>query len=355
MDGKLHRKLAKRHEEGTLRSLSSFEGFADFASNDYLGLARDIGTITKAGTTGSRLISGNSERLEQLERRLSVFFGSEAGLFFNSGYDANLGMLSSIPQRGDVILYDEFVHASARDGIRLSLARAFSFKHNDVRDLERLFNKWSGKTIYVVTESLFSMGGDFCPLKEIVKVCKAHNAWMILDEAHAGGVVGPAGKGLAVQEGVTSNRMIRLITLGKAYGSHGAIVLCNEDFRNYLINFARSFIYTTALSAGHFEEVCQKIESETLNARRMQLQKVIEEFRSKVKGSLLSDSTSPIQMIACASKQELRETEANCIENKLHIKAIYPPTVPEGMEAIRVCLHHFNTSSEIDNVVHFLP
>ena len=187
MDSKLHKKLQERKEKGTLRSLSSFEGMIDFISNDYLNLSQLITHESKSiiGATGSRLISGNSDLRSFVEGKLATFFNSESGLFFNSGYDANIGVFSSIPQRGDVILYDELIHASVRDGIRLSLAKKYSFKHNDVEDLKRLLERFKGCKIYVSIEGLYSMDGDISPLRKIVQESRKYGASVILDEAHS--------------------------------------------------------------------------------------------------------------------------------------------------------------------------
>ena len=173
MDQKLQDKLNKRIVEGTLRSLSSFEGFIDFYSNDYLGFSKikiKSENASKYGSTGSRLISGTSNESLSAEEFLADFFNSESSLIFNSGYDANLGFFSSVPQRGDFVFYDEYIHASIRDGLRLSFATSNSFKHNNLVDLELKLSKVSGVK-YVVVESLYSMDGDIAPLIDIVELC----------------------------------------------------------------------------------------------------------------------------------------------------------------------------------------
>jgi 8-amino-7-oxononanoate synthase len=224
MDQKLKDKLNKRKEEGTLRSLSSFSGMIDFQSNDYLGLSEvAIGFTGSYGGTGSRLISGTSLEALEAERFLAEYFNAPSALFFNSGYDANIGFFGSVPQKGDFVVYDEEIHASVRDGIRLSYAKTYSFRHNDPEDLKRMLAKIEG-TVYVAIESLYSMSGEVAPLEQILQICEQFNAHLIVDEAHAGGVYGD-GKGYCAELGLQDRIFARLITFGKAFGSHGAVYL----------------------------------------------------------------------------------------------------------------------------------
>ncbi len=195
LDQRLKEKIAKREQEGTVRSLSLYEKFTDFFSNDYLGLSKIEFTSQKnGGSTGSRLISGNSVQAEQCEQFLAQFFHAEAGLVYNSGYDANLGFFGSVPQKADTVIFDEKIHASIRDGVRLSFANSFSFRHNDTADLRAKINRAIG-TIYVAVESLYSMDGDMAPIGEIAKICEEKGAYLVVDEAHASGVFGMNGKG----------------------------------------------------------------------------------------------------------------------------------------------------------------
>lgn len=358
MDKKLHTKLADRREKGTLRSLSSFEGFIDFASNDYLGFAKNKlieSALSDTGATGSRLISGNSTFIEDVEKELAQFFESEAGLCFNSGYDANLGIFSSIPQRGDVVLYDEFIHASARDGIRLSHSKSFAFKHNDMNDLKRLLESNKLQTVYIAIESLYSMHGDFCPLAEIVQLAQEYNAFVILDEAHSAGVFGYDGRGFANAIQLESACLIRLVTFGKAFGGHGAVVLCSNDLREYLINFARSFIYTTALPLSTYDKMRQSIRVANIHEMRLTLQRNLRYFRENLPlNSFISASNSPIQFVRFQNLDQLRKMEIQIKEAGIFVKAIYPPTVPEGAEGLRISLHSFNTTKEIDALVRIM-
>ncbi|NNG09052.1 MAG: 8-amino-7-oxononanoate synthase, partial [Arenibacter sp.] len=260
---RLQIKLSERATNNALRQLPIGNHLIDFSSNDYLGFARDEAVFKMAseilrnegicanGATGSRLLTGNSELYGQLETQLAKFYDTEAALVFNSGYDANIGFFSSVPQRGDVVLYDELCHASIRDGIGMSHAQHYKFKHNDVEDLyrsiERVKSKNTDSTIYVVTESVFSMDGDAPDLEALAVLCKANGCYLVVDEAHAVGVYGEKGEGLLHQLVQQDKVFARIITFGKAMGCHGAAILGSEALKSYLVNFARSFIYTTGL------------------------------------------------------------------------------------------------------------
>lgn len=342
-------KLEQRIKTGSVRSLSLFSGFADFFSNDYLGLAKAAkGNVIHTGSTGSRLLSGNSAQAEETENFLASFFNAEAALVFNSGYDANLGLFSSVPQRGDTILYDELIHASVRDGIRLSHAKSFSFRHNDVEDLERRISKAEG-TVFVAVESLYSMDGDLSLLMDIAAVCQREHALLIVDEAHSGGIFGMEGKGLCEELQISAQVFARTITFGKAYGTHGAAVLGSETLRSFLVNFARSFIYTTALPPYQYVWIRSQVEKASADENRVQLKKRIGYFRDKLKDHIsLSDARSPIQIILTPGVEKAQKMAAALQENQLAVKAIMSPTVAEGQERLRICLHAFNTEQEID-------
>lgn len=348
MNEKLLKKLRNREEKGTLRSLSSFDGMIDLISNDYLGFASfspELSRQSDSGATGSRLISGNRKRTEELESAIALNFGFENGLFFNSGYDANLGVFSSILQRGDVVFYDEFVHASIRDGIRLSFAESFSFRHNDLSHLEERLKSCSADNIYIAIEGLYSMNGDLCPLEEINKLALKYSAKIIIDEAHSAGILGATGRGVLDDPANYEGVMLKLVTFGKAFGSHGAIVLSTDAaVRSYIINFARSFIYTTALPLNGYEKVKAILESELFVERRAQLKSIISKFDQLFPGN---DANTPIKILNGYSVSELRDIEKSASRSNLALKAIFSPTVPEGQECIRVTLHAFNTDADL--------
>ncbi len=350
MDEKLHKKLEDRGSKGTLRSLSSFDGAIDFISNDYLGLSSFKVESDLSGSTGSRLISGNSVVVESVEASLASFYNYQSALCFNSGYDANLGIMSAIPQKGDIVLYDEYIHASVRDGVRLSHAKSYSFRHNDVEDLQRLLGKYSVQTCYVVIESLYSMHGDIAPLCEIAKSVEEAKAYLIVDEAHAGGIFGDSGRGLTDEFGIDKSVFIKLITYGKAYGGHGACVLAEDQVRDYLINFCRPFIYSTALPESSYVRM-ESVSNMDITSQREKLFENINYFVSKtVDMERLSDPRSPIQIIRGEKDQLIRQVE-NLARVNIATKAIFNPTVPEGQECLRICLHSFNSQEEIDLLI----
>lgn len=298
-----------------------------------------------SGSTGSRLISGNSKICEKAEDEIAGFFNAESALMFNSGYDANLGFFSTVPQKGDIVLYDEHIHASVRDGLRLGLSKSYSFRHNDVEHLKERLDSLSGDVIYIAVESLYSMNGDLAPLKEINDLASKYGAYLVVDEAHAGGVIGENGVGLSVEQEVAP--FARLITFGKAYGSHGGCVLGSKELRSFLINFARSFIYTTALPEFVFEHNAEVVHDPKLEVLKSQLESNIEFFLSHFDYELPSDTRSPIQIIPVGSVEWTSDLAARIREAGIAVKPIYSPTVPEGEECLRVCIHAFNTEEEI--------
>ncbi|NDF60202.1 MAG: pyridoxal phosphate-dependent aminotransferase family protein, partial [Crocinitomicaceae bacterium] len=253
--------LTKRNEMGSQRSLSLFSDHIDFYSNDYLGLSKlSLNELPSSyGSTGSRLLSGNSIEAIETETYISDFFGSEKALIFNSGYDANVGFFSSVPQKGEYILYDEYIHASIRDGIRLSNATSFSFKHNQIDDLEKKIKNLK-ETLFVVVESIYSMHGDFAPLEELFQLSEKYQIKIIIDEAHSVGICGINGKGLSFKHRTNPALFARIITFSKAYGAVGGAVLGKNKLIEFLINFSRSFIYTTALPPFLYKRIKHSIE-----------------------------------------------------------------------------------------------
>lgn len=355
MNELLRSKLEARKQENSFRQLTLPKGKIDFFSNDYLGLSKDSesNSSSLAGSTGSRLLSGNSNEALEAESSLAKFFGSESALVFNSGYTANLGIMSSVPQRGDYILYDELVHASIRDGIRLSHAKAISFKHNDTSDLKKQLSKISG-TIYIVVESLYSMDGDMAPLKKIIEIRKENSAYLIVDEAHAAGVFGWEGRGIVHGREIIEDVFARVVTFGKAFGFHGAAVLGSSELISYLVNFARSFIYTTALPPSDYKVIMQRIERSDIRDRQLKLHDNLNYFRSKLKVSTKSEVNSPIQVFQFGSKDTVIEVSKKLIGQGIYTKPIFSPTVPTGEERIRLCFHSFNEKEEIDKLLNVL-
>ncbi len=365
----LVRALDERKSDGSIRALTTPSGLIDFCSNDYLGFSRshelkeniraEIGRLPdmQIGSTGSRLISGNSKYCEELENKVAEFHHAEAGLIFNSGYDANLGIFSSIPQRTDTVLYDQLVHASIRDGIRLSYARSFTFRHNDLDDLERRLNQATGN-VYVAVESVYSMDGDSAPLREIAQLCSSHGANLVVDEAHATGVFGENGEGRVVELDVQDAVFARVHTFGKALGAHGAVILGSETLRSYLVNFARPFIYTTALpfhSLAAIHYAYKLLISDYTPCRR--LRHLISIFNSQLDEPLKSNfigSDSAIRSLLKPGNRNVKKVANDIRSGGFDVRPIMHPTVPAGSERIRICIHAFNTEEEIGNLIHTL-
>ena len=376
----LTNKLNKRIADFSLRQLSASNGLVDFASNDYLGFAQSESIFNEThqflinrnlknnGATGSRLISGNHPLYEEAENRLAAFHQSESALIFNSGYDANLGIFSSVPQKGDFILYDELCHASIRDGIKLSNAKSYKFRHNDYEDLERLVQNCHTEhsrsaphtqSIYIATESVFSMDGDTPDFTELLRISEKYDCHIIVDEAHALGVFGEKGEGFIQNANLQNKIFARIVTFGKGLGCHGAAVLGSTELKKYLINFARSFIYTTGLpphsvaailtAYDHLESDKEAMHSLRNNINFFNRQK-------KILGidALFVRSKSAIQCAIIPGNEAIKNTAAQLQQNGFDVKAILSPTVPEGQERLRICLHSYNSEQEISDVLQLL-
>jgi 8-amino-7-oxononanoate synthase len=350
------KKLNERKDTDSFRSLSIAPNGIDFYSNDYLGIAK-LKSDSKAleGSTGSRLISGNSEQAAELEDYAAKFFSHPSATLFNSGYDANLGLLSCLPQRGDTILYDELCHASIRDGIQLSKADAFKFKHNDIEHLEERLKAVKGE-VYIVLEGIYSMDGDKAMLHEISAISEAYGAFLIVDEAHSGGVYGALGQGLVNDDQYSNpiNVFAKVITFGKAFGSHGAMVLGSKELKEYLINFSRPFIYTTALPPSSIERIRYAIGVVAKSSKERQLLKEnITYFKQTcIENSInVMDSNSAIQGIIIPTNKAVKAKAKQLAEKGFLVKAILSPTVKKGQERIRICLHSYNTNQEIRTLI----
>ncbi len=363
----LNKKLQERILSGALRSLKinrarDERDKIDFCSNDYLGIVRNkliekqIAPNLSHGSTGSRLLSGNYELIEETEKFIADFHNADAALIFNSGYDANTGLLSCVPQKNDVIIYDQLTHASLRDGVRLSFATPFSFLHNDFNDLEKKLSS-AGKDVqkFVVTESVFSMDGDFAPLNEISDLCEKHNAALIVDEAHATGVIGEKGEGLIQKLNLQKKCFARVHTFGKACGAHGAIVLGSEKLKQYLINFSRQFIYSTALPPASIAAVAASYKLfPEMKEERNHINQLISIFKnSELKFKILPSET-PIQIIIIPGNEEIRKIAETLQENSFDIRPILYPTVPKGRERLRIVMHAFNNGEEVKALTRLL-
>ena len=347
--------LDKRKEEGTLRILKPQSKGIDFYSNDYLGFAQNqelqnllVQQVMDnphllSGSTGSRLISGNSSEVVKTEKLIAEEHQYSDALLFSSGYNANLALFSTLPTRHDTIITDEKIHRSVHDACKMSNARKLKFKHNNPEDLEQILKRQIGNC-YIAIESLYSMDGDFAPIQEIAEIAEKHNAFLIVDEAHSFGVFG---NGLVDQFQLQKKVLATVITYGKALGSHGAAILSNDVVKSYLINFASPFIYTTSAPDVQWRTI--KMGYEFLkenNCERIKLQQNIEIFRQQNLKSI-SSAKNPIQAILIPDHDRLNKAKQILSDEGFLTYAVFSPAVKEGAERLRICLHSFNTEKEI--------
>ncbi|RYU82863.1 aminotransferase class I/II-fold pyridoxal phosphate-dependent enzyme [Hymenobacter persicinus] len=366
---RLHAELLRRDAHGTRRRLPPpAAGLVDFSSNDYLGLSRhpaiqdavQQAAAEPAGSTGSRLLTGNSAAAEALETTLARFHGAEAALLFNSGYTANLGFFSAVPRRGDTIFYDEASHASVKEGIRASFATAYSFRHNDLTDLERKLQRAMG-AVFVAVESLYSMDGDLAPLPELAAFCRARGLHLVVDEAHSNGIYGPGGEGLVTALGLEADVFARILTFGKALGNQGAAVAGPAVLRDYLLNFSRPFIYTTALPPLTVAALSAAYELlPTLDAERARLSALSDYLKATLNAvpglrvPTASHVIHPVFFTENPGPAQVRRVAAAAQAAGFDVRAIVAPTVPAGTERLRLIVHSYNTEAEIDGLARVL-
>jgi 8-amino-7-oxononanoate synthase len=357
-DKALQQRLDERKANGLFRELVCPDDKIDFSSNDYLGFAQlpQLKNIADndlpSGSTGSRLVTGNSQLAEETENQIAQFHQAKAALIFNSGYMANAGLFSCIANKQDTFIADEYIHASIIDGMRLSHANRYKFKHNDLSNLEKKLQQSTGNK-FIVVESIYSMDGDEAPLKEIVALSKKYHALVIIDEAHANGVFGDNGEGLVVKQNLQNEVYACVYTFGKALGLHGAVVTGSNMLRDFLINYARAFIYTTALPPHTYLQIQQAYKLLPI-ANRTKLFELIDYFKSSIqqlKNVSFIESHSPIQGIIIGDNFNAKALANHLNEKGLFIKAILSPTVPKNTERLRICLHAFNTTEQIDILV----
>lgn len=375
LDSVLATELEAVEARGLLRRLRVIGGAQDavvqvegreavlLCSNNYLGLAshpevvhaaaratRDYG----ASAVSSRLISGHMTPHAVLEAKIAAWKGVEAALLFSTGYHANVGVISSVVGSEDVVVSDELNHASIIDGCRLSRARVAVYRHNDVAHLREVLAASSGaRRVLVVTESVFSMDGDLAPLTEIADAAADHGAWLMVDEAHAAGVFGPAGAGLVAALGITSRVDIHMGTLGKALGSFGAYVAGSRRLVDHLVNRARSFIFTTGLppsavaAAGAALDVIAR-EPERAEGLLQRARALGEELRKA--GLDVPNVDSQILPVMVGDARAAVAAATQLLDRGFYVAAIRPPTVPPGTSRLRLSLMATHTTAHIDGV-----
>jgi len=359
----LEQKLAKRRFLHNLRRLPLRPKLIDFASNDYLGLAHSTSlaqnihketqktcdSLNGYGSTGSRLLTGNSQYSLELENQIASFHGYEAGTLFNCGYMANIGLLTAIATDKDHFIFDSHIHASMHDGFRLSTAQAYPFRHNDLDHLEQRLKKRSEieGECFLCVESLYSTDGLKAPLVEILALAQHYEAHVIVDEAHAVGVCGPKGRGLIAENLTQQSPFAIVMTFGKALGVHGAIVLGSHQLKKLLTNFARSFIYTTALPRIALVAIkCSYALFPTLENERSQLQKLIRCYHTHTPHA----APNHIQFIRVPGNLKVQAVSEKLAEEGFDARPLKSPTVQRGHEGLRICLHAYNTPAEISKL-----
>jgi len=339
----------------------------ELSSNDYLGLASDprlkgavlkaVRTSEKMGSTGSRLLSGNAIEWEALESEFAAFAGTQAALYFSSGYSANVGLLSSLLRPGDIVFSDRLNHASLIDGIRLSGAEKVIYPHADLAYVEGALRKHRAApgAKVIVTESLFSMEGDFAPLERLLALAKDYGAELVVDEAHATGVCGPEGRGMVARLGIEKEVLASVHTCGKALASAGAFVCGGAVLREYLVNHARTFIFSTAMPdymAGQIRAALDLVRG--ADPERAHLQTIAASLREGLAaaGVGCGPGESQIVPVVFGTNEAALAVAAKLEADGYAVKAIRPPTVPAGTARIRLSLTSAISLDQIGRVLH---
>lgn len=370
------RELLALEAQGRRRRLRSVAGAPDrfvwvdgrrvlnLSSNNYLGLANHPALIRAAveateqagtGTAASRLILGNQEEHQQLEQELARFHDKPAALLFNSGYNANIGVLQALLNADALVFSDALNHASIIDGCRLSRARVIVYPHGDPSALERLLARHHAPRRLVVTDSVFSMDGDRAPLVELAALCERAGALLMVDEAHGVGVFGPHGRGWAAACGVVAD--LQVGTLSKGLGSFGAYVTGAPSLLALVLNRARSFVFTTALPAGVVaasRAALRIVESEEGAALRERLAQHIERFRRGLEARerlVPGSGITPIFPVIVGDEERAMRCTERLLERGLYVQGIRPPTVPEGTSRLRFALIASHRPEDIDRAL----
>jgi 8-amino-7-oxononanoate synthase len=374
--GMMEEFLKEREKTGLLRILRPADsrregkiifkgkGYFDFSSNDYLGLSghpklkdasKDAIEKWGASASASRLLSGDLTLHHKLEEKTSAFKGKESALVFNSGYQANVGIISALCQRGDAIFSDRLNHASLVDGMLLSGAKFFRFNHNDSAHLESLLREKRGqfREALIITETIFSMDGDRCPLKEIVELKERYNCILMTDEAHATGIFGESGSGVAEEEDLIDKVDLVMGTFSKALGSFGAYIAASKKITDYLINSSRSFIYSTALPPAVIAAdlaALDLIKNEPF--RRKELLENSDYFREELskRGVNVKGSSQIVPLILGDSEKAIKLSRE--LQNRGYwVLPIRPPTVPRGESRLRFSFTYHHTKDILERLI----
>ncbi len=360
MQQRIGQELASLREISQFRTLDIPAGI-DLSSNDYLGLASDprlkaaiaesVVRSERVGGTGSRLLSGNAREWQELEAEFAAFAGTETALYFGSGYSANIGLLSSLLRPGDVVFSDALNHASLIDGMRLSGATKVIFPHRGTAFLEKALREHAtgvGARL-IVTESVFSMEGDVAPLAEMLRLGKKYGAALMVDEAHATGVRGPQGRGLATELGIEREALAIVHTCGKALGSAGAFVCGSRALKDFLINCARTFIFSTATPPYFAGQIHAAMAlARAADSERAHLRELADELRASLAAAEIDcgASSTHIVPVILGSNEAALHAASELQHAGFAVRAIRPPTVPPGTARIRISLTSHITKDE---------
>lgn len=334
-----------------------------FCSNDYLGLANEP-ELAKAlqegagrwgaGAGASHLVSGHYAVHEALEQRLADFLGCEAALSFSTGYMVNAGIAGALAGRGDAVFADRLNHASLVDGALLSRAEHHRYAHGDTEALARLLERSEARCKVILTDTVFSMDGDIAPLTRLLELAEQHDAWLVVDDAHGFGVLGPQGRGLCAEAGLDSWRLIRIGTLGKAAGVSGAFVAGQRDVVAYLMQHMRTYIFTTAASPAIAHALLKAMDlieaADDRRAHLLALQARLQDGLSDSSWTLMPSRT-PIQPVLLGANETALAVARQLWEAGLWVPAIRPPTVPKGSARLRVSLTAAHTLEDVDHLV----
>ena len=356
--GLLRRRLVRESPQGP-RIVVDGQDYLAFCSNDYLGLANHPRIVEAAvnaalrhgvGEGASHLLSGHSVVHERLEAKLAQFLEMPRALLFSSGYQANIGAITALVGPEDAIFSDALNHASLIDGVRLSRAQVVRYPHADLKVLKKALTDSRARARLIVTDGVFSMDGDIAPLPAMLDLCERHDAWLLLDDAHGFGVIGPEGRGTPAHFGLRSSRIVYVGTLGKAAGVAGAFVAGAAEAVETVLQRARTYIYTTAgpaLLAAAVETSLQLIQGDEW--RRERLRKLIATLKQELRGSesALASSDTPIQPLILGGNSAAVRASAALRERGILVPAIRPPTVPEGSARLRISLSAAHSERDV--------
>lgn len=358
--------LESLKQKSRLRTLISNKG-VDFSGNDYLSLSNHPVITQKLkealesgiphGSTGSRLLRGNHPVFEEFESYVAEWKNVESSLIFNSGFDANVGVLTTLIPENSIVFSDQFIHASMIDGLKQNPAKKERFRHCNYDHLETLLKKYESDASpkFVVVESVYSMDGDITDFKSVRSLCEKHGAELIVDEAHATGMFGNTGAGILEETNMMDFPLITVHTCGKALGSFGAFVTCRSEVKEYLVNKCRTLIFTTALSPLNVIATQSAVElQKNMNNERNHVLKLADYFRTEISKSgkyETGNSKSMIVPVIIGNDEDAIRLSEKCKSENFDVRAIRPPSVPENTSRLRVTFNSSIQKNDVDKLL----